>query len=744
MVRTCYGLISIVLFFCLTLTNGAPAATIAWVSEWNVDANDVPYDQGWIDLLESQGYTVDANVAGNYMTLDDDKIETLKAADLIIVSRNSNSGNYIDEGDELNQWNSMPTPMILMTAYLVRNNRWQWVDTNDYEQYAPITQMDVVDTSHPIFAGVTTEAVGTKNLVEVINENVDEGTNTFITFADAGNGTVLARRSDDGRIWIAEWYNGTHFHENTTQVPARKRMLFSAGGGGGQEAGSMNFTDAGQTIFLNAVAYMLVKDYQAYGPKPGNGAADVLRDTSLTWRKGIYTETQNVYFGTDFNDVNEATPVDPRGVLVGANHDSTTFDPLGSDLLDFNQKYYWRVDAINDLEPNSPWKGKVWQFTSANFMPVDGFEGYNDTDNIIYNTWSDYYVNNTGATVGYFDAPHTEQDIVHAGGQAMPLHYDNDGTVNEGTDYEKTGTEFYSETDRDWDSPQDWTTNNVESLSLQFRGNPSQVTSFLEEPAGIFTMVGIGADIFGTADECHFAYKELSGSVKIIARIDSLENTDPFARAGIVIRDTLDPGSRYCGLYLTPENGVRFQYRSDTNGTTDRQFDANVAVPYWVRLERTSGGLIRAYYSPDGSDWTRFNIITLTMANPLYVGLAVTSHDVAVPCEAQFSNVSFPDTTVDPQWASQDIGVLTNQIEPMYVILNHSAVVYHDDPNMTLTEQWTPWNIPLQRFANQGVDLTNITSLGIGIGNREALEPGGEGTMYIDDIRLYRPSSDDN
>lgn len=127
------------------------------------------------------------------------------------------------------------------------------------------------------------------------------------------------------------------------------------------------------------------------------------------------------------------------------------------------------------------------------------------------------------------------------------------------------------------------------------------------------------------------------------------------------------------------------------------------------------------------------------MSNPIYIGLAVTSHDPLIPCEAVFSNVSFPNTTVSPDWNATDIGLTTNDNEPMYVVLNGNAVVYNDDPNAALTTHWTEWNIPLQRFSDQGVDLTNINSLGIGLGNRDNSQPGGKGIMYIDDVRLYRP-----
>ena len=95
--------------------------------------------------------------------------------------------------------------------------------------------------------------------------------------------------------------------------------------------------------------------------------------------------------------------------------------------------------------------------------------------------------------------------------------------------------------------------------------------------------------------------------------------------------------------------------------------------------------------------------------------------------------------TVGPDWTTKDIGILTNDAEPMYIILNGNAVIYHEDPNAALTGQWTEWNIPLQKIAEKNVDLTHINSLGIGLGDVDNPQPGGKGILYIDDIRLYRP-----
>jgi len=76
----------------------------------------------------------------------------------------------------------------------------------------------------------------------------------------------------------------------------------------------------------------------------------------------------------------------------------------------------------------------------------------------------------------------------------------------------------------------------------------------------------------------------------------------------------------------------------------------------------------------------------------------------------------------------------------MYVALNGSAVVTHDNPNAAQIETWTEWTIDLQAFADQGVNLANVNTLAIGFGNRNNPQVGGSGKMYFDDIRLYRPA----
>ena len=472
-------------------------------------------------------------------------------------------------------------------------------------------------------------------------------------------------------------------------------------------------------------------------PEPVDEAIEVPQDTVLSWMPGEHSDTHDVYFGTVLVDVNEAGRDNPMDVLVGQNQDEATYDPPG--LLEYGQRYYWRVDEFNDLNPNSPWKGDVWSFTVIDyFIVVDDFESYNALDpsdpnsNRIFLTWMDGYEQPTnGALVGYAEPPFCEQTIVRGGEQAMPYYYDNADAAN------------YSEAQRTFSPTQDWTIEGLGVLSLWFRGNRAYVGSFVEAPAGTYTMTASGEDIWAEADEFHFAYKELSGAAAIIAKVESLENTDPFAKAGVMIRDTLDADSIYAAVLVTPENGVRFQFRNKAGGKTDRNFAEGVTAPQWVKLERTVGGFLRAYFSADGSAWTQVGMGAIRMDMPVYIGLAVTSHKVDATCEAKFSNVSFPDTSVGPQWTDQDIGILSNKAEPMYVTVGDgsgtAAKAYHADPDAAVIGDWTEWNIPLMDFSDQGVVLTDVSKLAIGFGGADNPQPGGSGLMYFDDIRLYLP-----
>ncbi len=185
---------------------------------------------------------------------------------------------------------------------------------------------------------------------------------------------------------------------------------------------------------------------QARQPQPADAATGIVPDPVLSWRAGREATSHEVYFGTDSESLPLAGSVAQSRFIPGA--------------LNYGATYYWRVDEVGD---DSFWAGEVWSFSTQEYALIDGFETYNDdidAGTAIFDTWLDGWVNNTGSTVGYLNAPFAERAIVHSGAQSMPLTYDN------------TGSASYSEAERQFAEPQDWTANGIKSLSLYFRGEP--------------------------------------------------------------------------------------------------------------------------------------------------------------------------------------------------------------------------------------------------------------------------------
>jgi hypothetical protein len=274
-------------------------------------------------------------------------------------------------------------------------------------------------------------------------------------------------------------------------------------------------------------------------PNPAKGAVDVTQTPTLTWSPGVSGASHEIYFGTDAEAVKNADTTSPEFKGSG-NLGSESFEP---GQLEWNTTYYWRIDEANNANADSPWKGPLWSFTTANFLIIDDMESYNDLDpadplsNRIFNAWTDGLGDPTnGSLVGYEFPPFAEQTLVHSGSQSMPFEYDNSAGKSEAT---LTLT-----------SNRDWTVKGVNTLTIWYRGNSS------------------------------------------------------------------------------------------------------------------------------------------------------------------------------------------NAAETMYVTLNSTARVDNENPDAALANSWTAWNIDLSRFADQGVNFTNVNSITLGLSS----VTGGAGMMYFDDIRLYPPA----
>jgi hypothetical protein len=212
----------------------------------------------------------------------------------------------------------------------------------------------------------------------------------------------------------------------------------------------------------------------------------------------------------------------------------------------------------------------------------------------------------------------------------------------------------------------------------------------------------------------------------------------------VMIRETLDPDSAHAMMVVTPGSGVSFQRRPGTGATSIDDTTGGITAPYWVKIERDLAGNFKAYSSANGSNWQMQGLAEpIQMASNVYIGLALTSHDASLTCRAVFTNVTFTGT-VSSQWMSQDIGIASNDAEPLYVAVSNTAgmpaVIVYDDPAAAQLDTWTQWVIPLQAFADQGINLTDVDSIAIGLGTEGNMTtPGGSGKMYFDDIRLQRP-----
>ena len=179
--------------------------------------------------------------------------------------------------------------------------------------------------------------------------------------------------------------------------------------------------------------------------------------------------------------------------------------------------------------------------------------------------------------------------------------------------------------------PAGWRGQDVGSVGI-----PGSAT-FLD---GTFTLKGSGADIWETADGCHFISQSLSGDFVITARLASMANTDYWAKAGLMVRESYATGSRNVSLLVTPEGGgTRQQWRSSTGGSTsDHQLSGSNA-PLWLRIVR-SGNTFTGWQSDDGLTWSNTHAVTLGMTSAVLLGLTVTSHQNNALNTAVFDHVN--------------------------------------------------------------------------------------------------------
>jgi PKD domain len=167
--------------------------------------------------------------------------------------------------------------------------------------------------------------------------------------------------------------------------------------------------------------------------------------------------------------------------------------------------------------------------------------------------------------------------------------------------------------------------------------------------SGVFTVDGAGADIWGTTDAFQFVYQGIAGDAEIVARVTSIENTQTYAKAGVMIRESLAANAAHAMFEAIPNGNIEFLTRPTSGALTTLLGRWTQSLPTWLKLTR-SGSTFVGSMSADGVTWRTMGSVTVSMAANAVVGLVVTSHDATVLNTSTFDHVSVsaPSAAVAP------------------------------------------------------------------------------------------------
>jgi regulation of enolase protein 1 (concanavalin A-like superfamily) len=207
---------------------------------------------------------------------------------------------------------------------------------------------------------------------------------------------------------------------------------------------------------------------------------------------------------------------------------------------------------------------------------------------------------------------------------------------------------------------------------------------------GVFTVNGSGDDIYNSADAFQFVYESVTGNFTLTVEVTSQSPSDPWAKAGVMARETTNSNSRYFGAYVTPtaSHGVDVQYRSTTGGSAvDLAEVSGPTVPYWVRIVRRSN-TFTAYRSANGTTWTKTGASqSITMASSIYIGLPVCAHNNSALSTATFSGVTVSASSQSNPPVVLSTGAANEQFSLQFQGLNDLNYVVEASTNLV---DWSP------------------------------------------------------
>jgi len=306
-----------------------------------------------------------------------------------------------------------------------------------------------------------------------------------------------------------------------------------------------------------------------------------------------------------------------------------------------------------------------------------------------------------------------------------------------------------------------WRLKDVKALSLWLHGIPDLVGSYTGSDP--YMLEGDGSGIDDTKyDVFYYLYTEKAGQMtgQVTARVDSIDNTDPLAMAGVMLRfsmggypprDGLDPDTVFAATVVTPCNEVKFLTRPGPGAISEvRGTICGITLPHWIRITRAPGVTAAEHANDVGGSPGDWELVGPTQfipgMQPICLGLCVTSNSYGEMCTAEFSNVQMKcpiSTNIPDPTTEKDIGdYVDNDLQPMYVVLQDSdgndGIVYYENKNanVTRTADWTEWRIDMNEFITQDVNMCDVNTMYIGVGDKDT-PSSGDGTVYIDDIALY-------
>ncbi|MCP4258587.1 MAG: hypothetical protein GY774_13970 [Planctomycetes bacterium] len=478
----------------------------------------------------------------------------------------------------------------------------------------------------------------------------------------------------------------------------------------------------------------------AWGPTPEDGALHPDLWANLSWRPGPNSVSHDVYFGDNYDDVNNGAETTFVGNQAG------TFVVVGfpgfafPDGLVPGTTYYWRIDEVNDAEPNSPWVGPVWSFgippkTAYNPDPANGGE------DVILDAQLSW-------TPGFGAKLHT----VYFG--------DNLEEVSNATGGSNQGTATFTPGSLELAKTYYWRVDEFDVVETHKGdvwsfttegavGSPDPVKGAVDvTQTPILTWVnGVFADThqvyFGTdkdavknADTSSPEYKGTGNLGAESYDAGNLEwNTTYYWR--IDEANNANANSPWTGPlwsfttanFLVVDDFESYNDLDPADPASNRIFNA------WIDgFDDATNGSLVGYANPPFAEQTIVHSGNQSM--PLEYNNAVGKSEATLTLSSNRDwTVNGVNTLVI--WFR---GAGANAAEPLYVALNDSAVITNDNPDAAQKGSWTQWTIDLQLFADQGVNLANVNSITLGLGNRANPIVGGAGMMYFDDIRLYAPA----